>query len=196
MLNSGALRFSVGANGETAIDSPGTYRDGLWHHAVITQGIHGMRLYVDGALVASGDRSSSQEFPGFWRVGGDKVWTGSTSGYFAGQMDEVAVYLRALTAVDVVGHYTASGRTAPNLPPTAVFTAGASKLTVTVDASDSVDADGSITTYSWDFGDGSTASGVHAEPHLRRRGTYAVTLTVTDDDGANDTTSKQVTVSS
>ncbi|MBI4173873.1 MAG: PKD domain-containing protein, partial [Candidatus Aenigmarchaeota archaeon] len=51
---------------------------------------------------------------------------------------------------------------------------------VVFDATESRDADGHIASYSWDFGDGSTASGVAASHAFARKGTYAAKLTVTD----------------
>ena len=52
----------------------------------------------------------------------------------------------------------------------ASVTAGFSPLTVRFDGSRSSAAHGSITSYSWDFGDGSTATGPPAQPYLHRLG--------------------------
>lgn len=66
---------------------------------------------------------------------------------------------------------------------------------VAFDASLSEDPDGEIVSYSWDFGDGTTASGAHVQ-HLfpRSHAEYLVTLTVTDDDGAENRTARTVWV--
>jgi PKD repeat protein len=48
------------------------------------------------------------------------------------------------------------------------------------DGSASRDPDGSISTYSWDFGDGSQASGVQVRHQYKQSGQYKVTLRVTD----------------
>ncbi len=81
----------------------------------------------------------------------------------------------------------------PNQAPTASFTTGGSGMTATVDASGSSDPDGSIVAYAWQLGDGSTASGRTASRTYATPGTYVVTLTVTDDDGATATTTRSVT---
>ncbi|WP_028986261.1 S8 family serine peptidase [Thermicanus aegyptius] len=57
----------------------------------------------------------------------------------------------------------------------------------TFDASQSRDVDGTIVSYSWDFGDGGTAGGANVSHRFTAPGTYTVTLTVTDNDGATDT---------
>ncbi|OLT24192.1 hypothetical protein BJF82_13400 [Kytococcus sp. CUA-901] len=67
-------------------------------------------------------------------------------------------------------------------------------LTASFDASGSTDSDGEIESYEWDFGDGDTAEGVDPEHTYAEDGTYEVTLTVTDDEGATGTATQDVTV--
>jgi|AntDeeMinimDraft_4_1070355.scaffolds.fasta_scaffold00071_16 serine protease len=85
-----------------------------------------------------------------------------------------------------------------NSPPTVSIDASSSTVKagqeVTFDGSGSSDGDGSITSYQWDFGDGSTASGVSATHAFSSAGEYTVSLTVTDDDGTSSTDSVAVTV--
>lgn len=83
---------------------------------------------------------------------------------------------------------------APNVAPTAAFTQNCTNLTCTFDASGSNDIDGSIVSYDWDFGDGQTASGQSTSHTFGSAGSYDVTLTVTDDDGASGQTMSSVTV--
>lgn len=84
-----------------------------------------------------------------------------------------------------------------NQPPVAAFTSQTNNLAAAVDGTGSSDPDGSITNYDWQFGDGATASGATPTPHTyATAGTYNVTLTVSDNGGATNATTKPVTVTS
>jgi len=56
------------------------------------------------------------------------------------------------------------------------------------------DPDSAIVSYEWDFGDGSTASGAEVSHSYTSATSYKVTLTVTDDDGEEDSFSTDVYV--
>lgn len=81
-----------------------------------------------------------------------------------------------------------------NISPTASFASSSTGLTVAVDAGSSNDPDGSITGYAWSFGDGGTGSGVTAQHTYASSGTYQLTLTVTDNQGATATRTASVSV--
>lgn len=97
-------------------------------------------------------------------------------------------------AADALNHLGGGGTT--NSPPTASFTFSCTDLSCDFDGSGSSDSDGTIASYAWDFGDGNTATGVTASHTYGADGTYTVTLTVTDDGGATDSSSQDVAVSS
>ncbi|MBC8212879.1 MAG: PKD domain-containing protein [Gammaproteobacteria bacterium] len=87
---------------------------------------------------------------------------------------------------------------APNQSPIAAFTStpdsGISPLRVNFDAAASFDLDGSIASYAWDFGDGKSASGVSSSNTFLNTGSYTVSLTVTDNDGATDSSQQSISV--
>jgi PKD repeat protein len=87
-----------------------------------------------------------------------------------------------------------------NEPPTADFHTLCQGVHCMFDGSPSVDVDGEIVWYAWDFGDGRTAEGIGAwtgtwlTNTYEQPGQYVVTMTVTDDRGATDTIAYDVQV--
>jgi len=99
--------------------------------------------------------------------------------------------------VVVVGLASLAPNTKPasvNEPPVAQFDFEANNLTVVFNASASSDPDGSIANYSWTFGDNTLWYGQVVNHSYPANGTYVAALTVTDNGGAKNTTSKDVTV--
>ncbi len=198
MTNNGRLRFgTTTATGTQAVVETGqSYNNGQWHHVVATQGRLGMRLYVDGVLAGSDPAASSKSYSGYWRVGGDSLagWAGQpTSNYFAGSIDEVAVYDQVLTGGQVASHYNAGGGLPPNQQPHADFSVAKADLQATfTDASS--DPDGTIVSRSWNFGDGGTSTDTNPVHTYAGAGTYTVQLIVTDNGGAQNTVTQSVTV--
>lgn len=197
MRNDGRLTFGVYPNRVYTVTSDQAYNDGDWHHVVATSGADGIAMYVDGQLVGSDAAAiGGYRFNGYWRFGGDTVTSGwpsrPASNFFAGTLDEVAVYPSALTLQQVQGHWaTGSGQE----PPTAAFQATPTDLVVAFDGSSSAAAnDATISTYAWDFGDGQTGTGATTSHTYAAAGTYTATLTVTDDNGLQSSTSQQVSV--
>jgi PKD repeat protein len=80
-----------------------------------------------------------------------------------------------------------------NQSPTASFTFSCTDLTCNFNGSASSDPDGSISGYAWNFGDGTTGSGVSPSKTYASGGTRTVALTVTDNGGATGSTSQSVT---
>ena len=62
------------------------------------------------------------------------------------------------------------------------------------DGSNSYDPDGTIASYSWDFGDGETASGVKPTHSFTAAGVFTINLTVTDNDGLTDNATTTATI--
>lgn len=115
------------------------------------------------------------------------LWYGVTFHHVPRDEDEPYMHAHwdgfQLTPLD----WTAENEFEINLPPQAIFTldpmTGNSPLMVTVDAAGSTDPDGQIASYSWDFGNGSQASGAQVNYTYDTPGNYTITLTVTDNEG-------------
>jgi subtilisin family serine protease len=99
----------------------------------------------------------------------------------AGRIDAYAAYQRAIGSTG-------------NTPPVANYSVSTSGLTATFTDS-STDADGSITSRAWDFGDSTFANTTNATHTYAAAGTYNVVLKVTDNAGATNSSTKAVTVS-
>ncbi|HSE39682.1 MAG TPA: PKD domain-containing protein, partial [Acidobacteriota bacterium] len=85
-----------------------------------------------------------------------------------------------------------------NKAPRARFTmdppSGSLDTLFTVDAKNSEDDDGTVASFRWDWGDGSTANGKKATHKFRQLGNYTVRLSVTDNHGAADSSGKEVEI--
>ncbi|MCW2506435.1 MAG: Fibronectin type protein [Actinomycetia bacterium] len=107
----GRLVFGITSAGPKVVTTTASVTDGQWHHAVATFGPAGMALYVDGALAGSRSIATPGQYEGYWRIGGDTLtgWPGASSQVtFKGQLDELSIYPRQLTAADVTRHFQAA----------------------------------------------------------------------------------------
>lgn len=86
---------------------------------------------------------------------------------------------------------------AANLPPAAVITGpanGTAGVAVSFSGARSTDADGTIASYAWNFGDNGTGTGASVTHSYTAAGTYTVTLTVTDNAGATNSKTASITI--
>jgi PKD repeat protein len=194
LLDTGRLRYSVNSGQTTNVDSPQSYNDGQWHHVVATQGSGGAQLFVDGTKVASSTAVATQSYTGYWRLGTDNVGSGASSASLAGSLDEAAIYPSVLSSAAVQQHYNLGRPIPPNVPPTAAFSSSVAKLKVSFDAAASTDSDGTIASYAWDFGDGSSGTGVSPSHTYPATGSYPVVLVVKDNQNATTLVQHDVTV--
>lgn len=103
------------------------------------------------------------------------------------------------TGIVAITSFKIAGNEQPhNTPPQAVIEAnplqGLAPLTVTLDGSNSKDSDGSIQEYRWKLDGGQTASGPNPDYTYETPGTHTVTLTVIDNEGAQDSTQISIQV--
>ena len=150
------------------------------------------------------DASSSSDPDGTiasyaWSFGDGSTDSGAVAWH---QFGAPGTYVVTLTVTDNDGRTDSATQAVQvgtsNLPPTAAFaftpTNPAVNGWIQFDGSASFDPDGSIASYAWSFGDGSTDRGAVAWHRYTLPGTYTVTLTVTDDDGASDSVSQTVQI--
>ncbi len=152
-------------------------------------------------LKASFDARTSTDSDGTitdwaWDFGDGTTGSGATT---TRTYSAAGTYTVELTVTDDDGAAAVSSQTVtvtepPNSAPTASFSATVDKLSASFDATGSTDADGTIASYAWDFSDGTTATGPSPTHVFGAAGTYPVVLTVTDDDGATGTLTKDVVV--
>ena len=155
---------------------------------------------VTGATVKF-DASASTDIDGTitgyaWDFGdGSPAGSGKTPSHI---YTNSGTYPVKLTVTDNKGATTSTTNnvavTVPNSPPTASFSYTTNVGTVNVDGSGSSDTDGTVKTWAWDFGDGSTGTGEMTSHDYTKTGTYAVKLTVTDDKGGTNSQTQNVTV--
>ena len=161
-------------------------------------------------FTAAGSADADGTVTGYgWDWDGDSSVDETTVGPDASHVYGEGTYAPELTVTDDDGATTTVAAAVPvvvgpeNVAPTArasvTPTSGGAPLVVNADALDgensSTDSDGTLVSYGWDWGDGNAAEWAAVASHTYQfPGTYTVTLTVKDDDGATDTTTAEVTV--
>src|SRR5882724_2948946 len=166
--NSPNVFFNTGASSSTerGVAGPSALPVNTWSHLAGTYDGAVVRLYVNGAQVASRAFTGTiGSTTGALRIGGNGVW----GEYFTGRIDEVRIYNRALTPAEILSDVNAPvGGTPPpdTTPPTvaitaptggATYTTSTSPLALGGTATDSV----GVTQVTWanDRGGNGTASG-------------------------------------
>ena len=103
----GVVHAGVGGSpGDVTIKSAaGGYNNGAWHYVVFTRTGTAMKLYVDGATVVSGTAGNATA------TSTPTIFLGRSAAgtirYYAGNIDEVAIYSAALSGATVAAHYAA-----------------------------------------------------------------------------------------
>jgi PKD repeat protein len=163
--------------------------------ARFTETLSGLSGSFDGSTSTDSDGTIASYA---WDFGDGTTGTGAQA---TKTYDAAGTYTVKLTVKDNAGAahttskaITVSAPTPVNAPPKAAFTQTATGLAASFDGSASTDSDGTIASYAWDFGDGTTGTGAQVSKTYPAAGTYKVTLTVTDNAGATNTTSKALTV--
>jgi PKD repeat protein len=157
---------------------------------------------VDTGISIQFDASSSHDPDGTitgyqWTFGDGATATGVTTSH---SYTTAGSYTVQLTVTDNDGSTNSCQNTITihDRPPIAQFSASSrtvyTNVNIQFDASASYDPDGTITTYSWNFGDGNTAIGVTTSHSYYSASVYTVTLTVTDNYGSTGSSQTTITV--
>ena len=148
--------------------------------------------YLDGGVVTGHS----------WDFGDGSTGSGAVARHAFSSPGVYRVQLRALSGEDSQGCSSADTFhvITVNAAPVAKVAGNAAvevDQPLELSAAGSLDPDGGIASYRWDFGDGGTASGVEVRHIWRTPGSFPVTLTVSDGTGlinAENTTTFMVTV--
>ena len=152
----------------------------------------------NGSLSVDGD-GTIVSYEWDWTTDGTYDATGETANHTFTARGDYNVTLR-VTDDDGAINTTTKTVTVKNTAPTASFDFSPTEPYVgqstDFDASASTDVDGSITTYEWDWESDGTydATGETATHAFGSGGNHTVTLRVTDDDGATNTTNRTIHV--
>jgi PKD repeat protein len=157
--------------------------------------------YVDGQPVAFTKTATGTGAGNFANSQLYFMSRAASSLFGAGDLDEVALYNRALSAATIADHF--GGAAQSNSSPTASFTATPTSVpsgsTATFDASASSDPNGTIAKYEWDLdGNGTYETDTGSTPTVTKSWPSSrsvdVRLRVTDNGGATASTVRTVTV--
>ena len=145
MTNDGRITFGVSSDVRRTVTSGPGLNNGQWHHVVATvDSLVGTTLYVDGVAVGTEpDAHSIARLSGYWRIGGDTLsgWPSRpSSDWFAGTIDQFALYDYPMTSGQVVRHRDAASgpvadTQAPTVPDGVAASVNGSAVTVSWQAS-------------------------------------------------------------
>ena len=192
------LTVSDGTNTSTEATKTITVEDG--NTAPVASFIASPEAGVAPATI-SFDASASTDADGdsltyFWDFGDGTQDLGVTVNHL---YEEEGTYEVSLTVSDGFKESTITNTiTVTDGSPVASFTvsaeSGVAPLSVTFDATGSTDPTGGTLTYSWDLGNGETASTVTTSAVYAEVGQVTITLTVTNSNGDQDQATRTITV--
>ncbi|TAM87876.1 hypothetical protein EPN42_10395, partial [bacterium] len=109
------------SSGVMVLSSPSALQANTTYHVVATYDGTTMKIYLNGSAVASGTRTGT--IVGYDSTHGLAIGddAGLSDPGYAGTVDEVAIYNRALSASDVLAHYNATLSSSPTPPPSTKY---------------------------------------------------------------------------
>jgi PKD repeat protein len=184
----GRIRVAVG---DTWARGPTALKLNVWTFLAATYDGTTLRLYVNGRQAASTRAHGPLGATGPLHLGGS-----ATAGMFAGLLDNVRIYNRALGRTEILADMgTPVSGTAPGAPAASAGPAESGPEGGRVVFAGSIAGGAGPLSCSWAFGDGGTAAGTMTPSHVyANHGTYTATLSVTDALGRSSQSSTTVTV--
>ena len=167
------------------------------------ESIEGTVVTLDGSVSTDSDDGIASHF--WTQVEGEPVSisdpTSAVMRFTAPETDQNGKNLKFKLTVKDFGGLQGTAETCvyvrqdefSNNPPTAAFSVILSRKVVLF-TDNSSDTDGAIVSWFWNFGDGKTGTVQNPKHRYNKFGNYSVTLTVTDDRGTSNSTSKNVTI--
>lgn len=200
MVENGNIRVEGGSCNVQNDDATVPRLDGnTWRHIAVTYNVsdgttmNSIKLYIDGQYYAnqpdSGDSFNSEatiintSTATNLRVG-SAAYNGNYD--WIGELDDIRVYSKALTAEEIVVIMNET----PNTAPTANFTTDSTNTFVNEEVVFSDASTGTPTSWSWSFEGGSPSTSTEQNPVVLydTEGTYQVSLTVTNEFGTDTKT--------
>ena len=180
--------FELNTEGtKDVITGTGTLDPNTWYHVAGTYDGSAMMIYINAELHGTQSKSGAiAEYPTNVYIGAG-IYSDAQVEYINGTIDEVKIYNWALGAEEIMADYEAGSSNQPPVSDSNGPYTGTEGVPIQFNGSGSYDSDGSIVAYEWDFGDGNNATGVTPTHIYTQKGTYSVSLTVTDNDGATNT---------
>jgi hypothetical protein len=195
-----AAFLNFGSSSDQTVSGSAVLPLNAWSHLAVTYDGATMSLYANGVLVGSSSFTGSMvSTSGALRLGGNSIW----GDFFAGTMDDVRIYNRALSAIEIRNDLvTPIGGTPDAVAPTVSVSAPgngptvAGTITLVADAVDNVAISGVKF-----FADGAQIGSEQINSPYQRawdttkvpNGTYVITARATDVAG-NFTTSTNLTL--
>ena len=98
----------IGTPDVSVVSTTGGYDNGAWHHVVFTRtkATGALALYVDGAAAGTATGASTASLSGPASLNFGRIQSGGN--YFAGSLDEVAIYNVVLSPATISAHFGAA----------------------------------------------------------------------------------------